>query len=129
MALVRFAINVLLFMFALPALGLVAFSGGIGTGLLAALLVVVLGIFVSIALLPAIATVGVFGAVLSGAVGGRLGLIAFNFALQTLVLSITIGAVAWVLPGLALLGFWPTVGAGAVLGLVGAILTPPRASK
>ncbi len=129
MGLIRFAAKVLLFMFALPALGLVTFTGGVGTGLLAALLVGVVGFFATIALLPALATVGVFGAVLAGAAGGRLGLMTFNFALGTLIYSLAIAGVAWILPGLALLGFWPTVGAGAVLGIVTAILTPPRASK
>ena len=128
MFLIRFVVNVLLFMFALPALGLVTFTGGLGTGFLAALLSIVFGVVAIIGLLPLLATFGTLGALLSGAVGGRLGLVTFNFVLSTLVYAVAIGLVAWVLPGLALLGFWPTMGAAAVLGLVGAVLTPASKS-
>jgi len=122
--LIRIIANILLFMFLLPALGLVTFTGGLGTGLLAAILVGIVGAGLIIALLPVIASVGVIGSLLSGAIGGRLGLILFGLIFNSALYALSIAGVAYLLPGLALIGFWPTIGAGAVLGLVSALMTP-----
>lgn len=119
--LIRFAAKVLLFMFALPALGLVTFTGGIWTGLGAALLVGIMGVVAAIGLLPLLAAVG-----LASAAGGRLGLMLGSFVIGTIVDSVAIAAVAWLLGGLALIGFWPTVFAGAILGAVNALFTPAQ---
>lgn len=121
-----FIARVLLFMFALPALGLITFTGGLGTGLLAALLVGVVGFFAAIALLPALAGIGVVGSLLSGAVGGRFGLVLFWMFLGALLEGLAIAGVAWLLPGIALIGFWQTVGAGAILGAVTGLLSPSK---
>lgn len=122
--LIRLIANILLFMFLLPALGLVTFTGGLGTGLLAAILVGFVGAGLTFVLLPAIASIGIVGSLLSGAVGGRLGLILFGLFFYSALYALSIAGVAYLLPGLALLGFWPTIGAGAVLGLVSALMTP-----
>lgn len=121
-----FIARVLLFMFALPALGLITFTGGLGTGILAALLVGVVGFFATLVLLPALAGIGVVGGLLSGAVGGRLGLILFFTFLGALVEGLAIAGTAYFLPGLALIGFWHTVGAGAILGAVTGLLSPRK---
>lgn len=118
--------RVLLFMFALPALGLITFTGGIWTGLIAALIVGVVGAVLTLALLPAIASAGILGSILSGAVGGRLGLVLFWCFLGALVEGLAIAGVAYLLPGIALIGFWQTVGAGAILGAVTGLLSPKR---
>jgi len=120
--------RVLLFMFALPALGLITFTGGIWTGLGAALLVGIVGAVLSLALLPAIAGVGIVGSLLSGAIGGRLGLILFWCFLGAVLEGLAIAGVAWLLPGIALIGFWQTVGAGAILGAVTGLLSPSKQS-
>ncbi len=127
--LIRLIAKVLLFMFLLPALGLVTFTGGLGTGLLAAILVGFVGAGLTFVLLPAIASIGIVGSLLSGAVGGRLGLILFGLFFYSALYALSIAGVAYLLPGLALLGFWPTIGAGAVLGLVSALLTPARSNS
>ncbi len=124
--LLRFIIKVLLFMFVLPALGLVSFTGGLGTGLLAALLVGAVGAVAVLALFPLLAGVDIIGSLLSGAVGGVLGVALFNLFLGALIYGIAIAGVAWLLPGLALIGFWQTVGAGALLGLVNAFFSPHK---
>jgi|AGTN01.1.fsa_nt_gi hypothetical protein len=124
MFLIRLAAKVLLFMIALPALGLVTFTGGIWTGLGAALLVSIVGAFAVIPLLPLLAVVGV-----ASATGGRLGLMVGSFVIGTIVDSVAIGLVAWMLGGLALIGFWPTVFAGAILGAVNALFASPKQSK
>lgn len=118
--------RVLLFMFALPALGLITFTGGVWTGLIAALIVGVVGAVLTLALLPAIAGAGIVGSILSGAVGGRLGLVLFWCFLGALVEGLAIAGVAYLLPGIALIGFWQTVGAGAILGAVTGLLSPKR---
>lgn len=125
MGLIRFAAKVLLFMIALPALNLVVFTGGIWTGLGAAFLVGVVGFFVALGLLPLLATFGVFGALAAGTLGGQLGLRLYSFAVGTAIYALSISGVAWLLGGLALIGFWQTVFAGAILGLVNAVFASP----
>lgn len=122
----RFIIKILLFMFALPSLGLITFTGGLGTGLLAALLVGIVGFVAVLALFPLLASISIIGNLLSGAVGGWLGLALFNAFFGALIYGLAIAGVAWLLPGISLLGFWPTVGAGAVLGLVNAFFSPSK---
>ena len=123
-----FIVKVLLFMFVLPALGLVTFTGGLGTGLLAALLVGAVGFVAVLALFPLLAGTAFIGNILSGAVGGVFGLIVFNAFFGALIYGLAIAGVAWLLPGLALISFWHTVGAGAVLGLVNAFFSPSKSN-
>lgn len=123
-----FIVKVLLFMFVLPALGLLTFTGGLGTGLLAALLVGVVGFVAVLALFPLLAGTAVIGNVLSGAVGGIFGVVLFNAFFGALVYGLAIAGVAWLLPGIALISFWHTVGAGAVLGVVNAFFSPSKSN-
>lgn len=121
MGLIRFAAKVLLFMIALPALGLVTFTGGIWTGLGAALLVGIVGAVAVIPLFPVLVAVG-----LASSTGGQLGLRIGGFIIGTIVDSVAIGLVAWMLGGLALIGFWPTVFAGAILGAVNLVFASAK---
>lgn len=119
----RFVATVLLMMFAFPALGLVQFDGGIGLGLGASALVAVIGTVVAIVSLPLLLTFGV-GALLAGAAtGGQLGVRLVGFGLGTAINAATLGLVAWMLAGVTLIGFWPTIGAAAILALVQTVLT------
>ena len=43
-----------------------------------------------------------------------------------LIAGASFAGVAWLLPGLALIGFWKTVGAGAILGAVTGLLSPTK---
>jgi hypothetical protein len=122
MALIRFAAKVLLVMFALPALGLIAFHGGIWTGLGAALLIGIVGVFATVVLLPAI-FVGLFAMLGASVVAGSFGARLVGFGIETGIYAITLGIVAWMLSGVALVGFWPTIGAAAILAIVSNILT------
>lgn len=124
MVLIRFAVKVLLFVIVLPALGLVTLTGGIWTGLGAALLVGFVGALAVIPLFPLLVAVG-----LASATGGRAGLMIGSFIIGTIVDSIAIALVASMLGGLALIGFWPTVFAGAILGAVNTLFASPRQSK
>lgn len=122
MALIRFAAKVLLVMFALPALGLIAFNGGIWTGLGAALLIGIVGVFATVVLLPAI-FVGLFAMLGASVVAGSFGARLVGFGIETGIYAVTLGIVAWMLSGVALVGFWPTIGAAAILAIVSNILT------
>jgi hypothetical protein len=100
MALLRFVVK---------ALGLVSFTGGLGTGLLAALLIGLVAFGVNLVLIVPLAGALVSGALL-GSLGGPLGVRLAVFAVQTVFLAIALWVVAALLPGLALVGFWSTMG-------------------
>jgi hypothetical protein len=123
MTLIRFFVKVLFIMFVLPALGLIVFHGGFGYGLLTALLTSVVGLVVAIFLMPLLFTGGLAallaGSLLGGAIGARLA----SFAIETGLYAVTLAIIAAILSGVTLLGFWPTVGAAAILALVSNVLT------
>jgi hypothetical protein len=124
MFLLRLIATTLLIMFAFPALGLMSFEGGVLGGLGAALLTFVMSFVVVLASLPLLATVGLGAILAGGAAGGPLGARAVQFGLHTAINTGTLSLTAWVLGGVTLLGFWPTVGAAAILAIVQVILTP-----
>jgi len=125
LTLIRFAVKVFLLMVVLPALGLLTFHGGVLSGIGVSLLTAVIGTVATILLLPVILTVGLGSILGAGVVAGRVGMWLAGFGIGTLVYSLTLWVVALIVPThLALLGFWPTFGAAAILGLAASLLTP-----
>lgn len=118
---ISFAVKLLLVMTALPALGLVSLSGGLGTGVLATFGVHALPLLAMILCLPVVQVIAV-AVEAASFFGGRYGEVLGKFAAGTVVESIAIGAVAGLLPGLELIGFWSTVCAGALFGFIDVIL-------
>lgn len=124
MLLIRLIVKTLLVMFLLPALGLITLTGGLGTSIGTVILVALGSVGATLVLLPLLATGGVLSVLAGGVLGGRFGAFLVGFAIHTGITAIALGFAAWLLPGIALLGFWPTMGAAAILGLAGSLLTP-----
>lgn len=123
MLLLRLIAKTLIVLFLLPALGLVTLTGGVWTGLGTVLLVAIGSFGATLLLLPALATGGALSVVMGGILGGRMGAFLVGFAIQTGIIALALAFAAYLLPGLALLGFWPTVGAAAILGVAGQLLS------
>lgn len=124
MFILRLIATTLLIMFAFPALGLMGFEGGVLGGLGAAVLTAVMTFVVVLVSLPVLATFGAGAILAGGAAGGAVGARVVSFGLHTAINTGTLYLTAWILSGVTLIGFWPTVGAAAILGLVQVILTP-----
>ncbi|HEY9774281.1 MAG TPA: hypothetical protein V6C81_10820 [Planktothrix sp.] len=112
---IQFLLKALVILFVLPALGLIAFHGGFGYALGTALLITVIGITLALVTFPLLAV----GAFASAALGGRLGL----FILGVFLLTGTLWVVSLFMHGLILTGFWHTVGAAAILSLIGSVFS------
>jgi hypothetical protein len=123
MTLIRFIVKTIFIMFVLPALGLLAFHGGLGYGLLASLLVSIVGTVVTIFLIPLLLTGGLATLFAGAALGGQLGVRLASFAIETSLYSCTLWLVSCIMSSVVLVGFWPTVGAAAILALVSNVLT------
>lgn len=102
----------------LPALGLIHFVGGVWSAIFAT---IVVGICVWLAMafmgwfLGFVATItGVLAALLTDGVGVLL----IPFIFDTLVAATAIWLAAHIGPGIVLISFWHTIGAGAILSLV-----------
>ncbi len=128
MTLIRFLVKILFIMFILPAFGLIVFHGGFGTGLLTALLLSIVGVFVTLFLIPFLVTGGLAAMLAGGALGGQLGARLVSFTIETGLYTVTLSLVAWIMSSVTLLGFWPTVGAAAILALVSNVLTSHKSS-
>jgi hypothetical protein len=115
---IRLLIKTLLVLLVLPALGLIAFHGGVGGAILAVILVAIAGFFTKVVLFPALISVGLISVGVGGLLGGARGAFAVYFAIATGISAIALTIAASIMSSVVLLGFWPTVGAGAILALV-----------
>lgn len=123
MWLIRLIVKMVLMMLVLPALGLIAFHGGLWTGFIAALLIGVVGVFTTIVMLPALFTVGLFAEIGATLAAGAIGFRLMAFVIETVLFAITLALVAAMLSGVALVGFWPTIGAAAILAVASNVLS------
>jgi len=114
----RLIIKTILLLAVLPAMGLLAFHGGVGGAILAVILVAIAGFFTKVVLFPYLCSVGLLSVGIGGLLGGSLGAYAVYFAISACIQAIALGVAAWFMSSLVLVGFWPTIGAGAMLSLV-----------
>jgi hypothetical protein len=116
--LIRLILKTLLVLLVLPAMGLLAFHGGVGGAILAVILVAIAGFFTKVVLFPALISVGLFSVGVGGLLGGRSGAFLVYFAISAVISSIALWVAASIMSSVVLVGFWPTIGAGAMLSLV-----------
>jgi|688.fasta_scaffold1954404_1 hypothetical protein len=116
--LLRLIIKTLLVLCVLPALGLLAFHGGVGGAILAVILVAVAGAFTKFVLLPWLVSFGLISVGVGGLLGGRLGAFLVYFAISAGISAIALWLSSCIMSSVVLVGFWPTLGAGAMLSLV-----------
>ncbi len=114
----RLILKALLVLFVLPAMGLLAFSGGFGGAILAVILVAIAGFFTKVVLFPALVSVGLLSVGVGGLLGGRGGAFLVYFAISACISAIALWLSASIMSSVVLVGFWPTIGAGAMLSLV-----------
>lgn len=126
--LLRLILKTLLVLLVLPALGLLSFSGGVGGAILAVILVAVAGFFTKVVLFPALASFGLVSVGIGGLLGGSLGAFLVYFAICSGIQAIALWGAASIMSSVVLVGFWPTIGAGALLALV-STLFPSSSSK
>lgn len=129
MWLIRLIAITLLIMFAFPYLGLLGFHGGVLGGIGAAVLTVVVDFCVTVVLFPLLATFGLGAIAAGGVLGGQLGARVVGFGITTGLYTLALYAVAAMLSGVALIGFWPTVGAAALLSLVSVVLARRQSTQ
>ena len=114
--------TLLLIVFAFPALGLLSFEGGLLGGLGASVMTAIAGFVVILVTLPLLSTFGLGAVLAGGAAGGALGARVASFGVLTALNTSTLYLSAQVLSSVTIIGFWPTVGAAAILGVVQRIL-------
>lgn len=112
-------VKMLMLMLVLPALGLISFHGGLFAGLLASVLIAVVGVLMSIPAAVLMSTVGSVSVVLARLIGGAEAAVLMVLFLASLMYGAILWGVSCLMPATLILhGFWPTVLAGALLGLV-----------
>lgn len=116
--LIRLILKALLVLFVLPAMGLIAFHGGFFGAIFAVILVALAGFLTKVVLFPALVSVGLLSVGVGGLLGGRLGAFVVYFAISAALSAIALWLASTMLSSVVLLGFWPTIGAGAMLSLV-----------
>ena len=113
--------NAAVIMLLLPALGLVAFHGGFGAAIWTTIVVVLSGIIVALLLWPVLIA-AIFAALFGEAVAGDgKGQVA-EFILDTVFMSLCLWVTSGLVDGVQLFGFWPTVGAAAILVIVDTVV-------
>ncbi len=117
----KLVIKTILIMFVFPALGLIAFNGGFFAALFTSIFVGIFYLFTIIVLIPVIMSIGVLSVLTGGLLAGAFGIQVVGFAIQSVMLAIALTIAACLVPGVILIGIWPTIGAGAILALVAAI--------
>lgn len=115
---VRLILKALLVLLVFPALGLLAFNGGFLGAIGTVIVVAIATGLTAFVLFPALATFGLVSVGISGLLGGRSGVFLACFAISTVIQSIALWIAASLMSSVDLLGFWPTIGAGAVLAFV-----------
>src|SRR4051812_33265717 len=110
----RLILKALLVLLVLPAMGLLAFSGGFGGAILAVILVAVAGFFTKVVLFPWLCSFGLLSVGVGGLLGGSLGAFLVYFAISAGISAIALWVASSVMASVVLVGFWPTIGAGAM---------------
>ena len=123
MLLLKLILKALVILWLLPQLGLISFNGGLVWSFIAVFVVWISTFITTLVLLPWLLTSKFFGTLFGAALGGRTSAMLFCFAIDTLLISIALVLASALGSGMVLLGFWPTVGAAAVLGITSSVLS------
>lgn len=117
----RLILKAILVAAVLPALGLLAFHGGVGGALLTALGICCAYVFSKVVLFPMLATFGLASVVAGGIFAGGLGVNLMVFAIRTGLYVAALWIMASMFSSIVLFGLWPTVGAAALLAIASQI--------
>lgn len=126
---VNLAVRTAVIMLLLPAIDLVSFSGGIGAGILTAFILGLVSVFTRLVFFPMILSARIVGGIFGAATAGKLGVIAVEFAISAFIYAGVLALTSVIVSGVVLYGFWPTVGAGAILAVISTLLRTARSAR